>query len=229
MSAILITGSSGNLGTAVVKRLVQEAHQLITLDRSLPQGFDLDNKLIKSYQLDLLDEATTGARVKQVIRDYPGLNAAVLLVGGFAMGDIESTDLSDIDKMVSLNFKTAYNMVRPLLPHFLNRTEGGHFILVGARPVMQPGQGKNMVAYTLSKTLLFKLADYINEEGRGKKVGATVVVPSIIDTEVNRKAMPDADFSTWVPPDRIADAIAYALSDSGRMMRDTVIKLYNRT
>ena len=57
MSAILITGSSGNLGTAVVKRLVQEAQQLITLDRSLPQGFDLDNKLIQSYQMDLLEES----------------------------------------------------------------------------------------------------------------------------------------------------------------------------
>jgi len=77
--------------------------------------------------------------------------------------------------------------------------------------------------------LVFKLADFINAEGKEKSVGATVVVPSVIDTDLNREAMPDADFSTWVPPERIADAIAYSLSASGRMTRDTVIKIYNNS
>jgi NAD(P)-dependent dehydrogenase (short-subunit alcohol dehydrogenase family) len=229
MSTIIITGASGNLGLAVVGRLSQEAHRIITLDRSLPENPDQGNKLIENFQIDLMDEEGAGAKVKQLIKDNPELDAAILLVGGFAMGGIDETGLSDIDKMISLNFNTAYNIVRPLLPYFLNRPGGGHFILVGARPVMHPEQGKGMIAYTLSKSLVFRLAEFINAEGKDKNVGATVVVPSIIDTEVNREAMPDADHSTWVPPERIADAIAYALSPSGRMTRDTVIKIYNNS
>jgi NAD(P)-dependent dehydrogenase (short-subunit alcohol dehydrogenase family) len=229
MSTILITGASGNLGKAVVSRLSREAHKIITLDRSLPEDLDHGNKLIENVQVNLVDAKVTEANVKQLIEDNPELDAAILLVGGFAMGGIDETSMSDIDNMISLNFKTAYNMVHPLLPYFLSRAGGGHFILVGARPVLHPDQGRSMIAYTLSKTLVFKLAEFINAEGKDKNVGATVVVPSIIDTEINREAMPDADFSTWVPPERIADAIACTLSASGRMTRDTVIKIYNNS
>ena len=229
MSTIIITGSSGNLGTAVVKRLQQEAHHIITLDRMQPEHADPGNKLIESITIDLLDEAGSREKLKSIMAAHPGLDAAIMLVGGFAMGSIEDTDLSSIDKMISLNFKTAYNIVRPLMPYFMERQEGGHFILIGARPPMHPMQGKDMIAYTLSKTLIFKLAEFINAEGNGKNVGATVVVPSIIDTQLNREAMPDADHEGWVPPEKIADAIAYTLSEAGRMMRGTILKLYNRS
>jgi len=228
MSTILITGASGNLGKAVVKRMLQEAHQIITLDREVKDP-NSGNGLLENIQMDILDEAGSQEKMKNIISEHPQLDAAVLLVGGFTMGRVEDTSLSDIDRMINLNFKTAYNIVRPLLPHFLNRPEGGHFILVGARPQMHPMQGKDMVAYTLGKSLVFKLAEFINAEGKGKNVGATVVVPSIIDTSMNREAMPDADHSSWVPPERIADSIAYTLSDAGRMMRGTIIKLYNRS
>ena len=228
MSTILITGASGNLGKAVVKRMLQEAHQIITLDRQVKDP-NSGNGLIESIQMDILDETGSAKRMNSIIKDHPQLDAAVLLVGGFAMGKVEDTGLADIDRMINLNFKTAYNIVRPLLPHFLNRPEGGHFVLVGARPQMHPMQGKDMVAYTLGKSLVFKLAEFINAEGKGKNVGATVVVPSIIDTSMNREAMPDADHSSWVPPERIADSIAYTLSDAGRMMRGTILKLYNKS
>lgn len=225
MSTIIITGASGNLGTAVVNRLIQDEHNLIAIDRSP----GITNRAVESIHLDLQDELGTDTRIGQLIEKHPDLDAAVMLVGGFAMGSIENTGLSDIDKMINLNFKTAYNMVRPLLPYFFKRFVGGHFILMGARPYMHPMQAKDMVAYSLSKSLVFKLAEIINAEGKGKNVGATVIVPSIIDTKVNREAMPDADYSTWIPPERIADSIAYTLSEAGRMMRGTVIKLYNRS
>ena len=77
--------------------------------------------------------------------------------------------------------------------------------------------------------MIFKLAESINAEGKDKGVTAIVIVPSTIDTEANRKAMPNADFSKWVPAENIADAISYSLSDTGRMLRESVIKIYNRS
>jgi NAD(P)-dependent dehydrogenase (short-subunit alcohol dehydrogenase family) len=76
--------------------------------------------------------------------------------------------------------------------------------------------------------MVFKLAEFINAEGKGKNVTATVIVPSVIDTEANRKAMPDADFSAWVKPDDIAEAIAFCLTPAGRTVREHIIKMYNR-
>jgi NAD(P)-dependent dehydrogenase (short-subunit alcohol dehydrogenase family) len=125
-----------------------------------------------------------------------------------------------------LNFKTAYFIARPLMQHF-EKVGGGQFILIGARPALKAEAGKDYVAYALSKSLVFALSELINASGSGKKISSTVIVPSTIDTEANRKSMPDANFSKWVKAESIAETIEFVLSDAGQSMRDTVIKMYH--
>ncbi len=71
------------------------------------------------------------------------------------------------------------------------------------------------------------LAEIVNESGKGKNITASVIVPSIMDTPVNRISMPKADFDTWVPPSAVADSVAYLLSEAGSHLRETVLKIYN--
>ena len=229
MPAILLTGANGNLGHSVTERLLNSNHKVIAVTG--PNGpADLPNDpRLETIMLDLLDEAAAADLVNEVIRNNADLSGAVLLVGGFAVGKIAETGKNELEKMISLNFYTAYNIVRPLLTHFLEKRGGGQFILVGSRPGLDAAAGKDFFAYSLSKSMVFKLAEFINAEGRGRDVTATVIVPSTIDTETNRKAMPDADFSGWVPPASIAETVDYLLTPSGRMIREGVIKIYNRS
>jgi NAD(P)-dependent dehydrogenase (short-subunit alcohol dehydrogenase family) len=180
-------------------------------------------------EADLLSEKDTEDLAARVLRDYDDLDSAVLLVGGFAMGKLADTSNEDLDKMIRLNFYTALNVVRPLLRHFLQRPGGGRFVLVGSRPGLDAAAGKDFFAYSLSKAMVFKLAEFIDAEGKGKNVDAVVIVPSTIDTEANRKAMPDADFSKWVTPEVIAETISFYLSPEGRMIREAIVKVYNRS
>jgi NAD(P)-dependent dehydrogenase (short-subunit alcohol dehydrogenase family) len=80
----------------------------------------------------------------------------------------------------------------------------------------------------MSKAMIFKLAEFINEEGKDKEVTATVIVPSTINTPANQKSMPGSDFTKWVPAENIADAISFSLSKTGQMVKDSIIKVYNR-
>jgi NAD(P)-dependent dehydrogenase (short-subunit alcohol dehydrogenase family) len=86
-----------------------------------------------------------------------------------------------------------------------------------------------MIAYGLSKSLLFKLADYLNAEAKGKNVTVTVVAPSTLDTELNRKSMPDADPEKWVKPAALAEILEFVVSDSAMPLRETVLKVYNNS
>jgi NAD(P)-dependent dehydrogenase (short-subunit alcohol dehydrogenase family) len=119
-------------------------------------------------------------------------------------------------------------MARPLL-HHMQQNNYGRLIFVGARPALNPAQGKDLMAYALTKSLLFKLAEFINEENKGKNITATVVVPSTIDTALNRKSMPDADPNNWVTPEAIANTMEFILSDKGNVLREGVLKLYNNS
>lgn len=224
---VLITGASGNLGKATVGKFVKEGYNVIaTVTAGKTLGFPAEG--VQLYEADLTDENSVNAVVKQVIADHSSLDAALLLVGGFAPGTIQTTDGSLLKKMLSLNFDTAYFVARPVFQQMLSQANGGSIVLVGSRPALQPKEGKNTLAYALSKSLIFKLADFLNAEGSSKNVTTSVIVPSTIDTEANRNAMPDKDFTAWVKPDEIAQSIAFLCSEQGKPLRETVLKIYNR-
>ncbi|HET6544838.1 MAG TPA: SDR family NAD(P)-dependent oxidoreductase [Chryseolinea sp.] len=224
---VLITGASGNLGKATVDKFLKEGYNVLaTVTPGKTLGFPAPE--VQLYEADLTDENSVNVVVKQIIADHSVLHAALLLVGGFAPGTIQNTDGSLLKKMLSLNFDTAYFVARPVFQQMLTQPGGGRIVLVGARPALQPKEGKNTLAYALSKSLIFKLADFLNAEGSSKNVTTTVIVPSTIDTETNRNAMPDKDFTAWVKPEEIAEIIAFLSSDHGKPLRETVLKIYNR-
>ena len=52
------------------------------------------------------------------------------------------------------------------------------------------------------------------------------VLPSLIDTEANRKAMPKSDFSKWPKPDEIARVILFLCGDDAKLVHGAAIPVY---
>lgn len=226
--SIIVTGAGGFLGTAIVKKLLQDGLEIYAaLGPGDDPGFHSHDAL-KKEKVDLMDEEATASYIKKVSNAGSELTAAVLCAGGFSMGPIKDTDSKHLEKMYKLNFITAYNAVRPLLNAFEEKGFGRIF-LIGSKPSMNPGEGKNLVAYALSKSLLFRLAEMINAQYKSsnKDIVCSVIAPSILDTKANREAMPDADPADWVPVERVAELVSYVLSPSGKMLREPIFKIYN--
>lgn len=227
MKTVIITGANGNLGTACVQKFLAEGHKVIAVDgHDNHLAFATGNKNYSFTSVNLSNETDTAAFIHNTISKNGKVDAALMLAGGFAAGDIASTTGADMQKMYALNFETAYFMARPLLQH-MQENNTGRLIFIGARPALQAAQGKDLLAYALSKSLLFKLAEFINESCKGKNITATVVVPSTIDTALNRKSMPDANPADWVTPEALAENMAFIVSEKGSALRETVLKVYN--
>lgn len=232
MKSIIVTGASGNMGRAVVKRFAQDGQKVYAmLGPGENTGMFSEETMAPHYvdtqSLDLADEMLSESYLKGIIAKDPAIEAAVCIIGGWQAGTLSETTGHEIDKMIKLNFTTAFNIAKPLLEHF-ERQGYGQFIFIGARAAIKPSEAKNNVAYALSKSLVFRLAEIINDQGKSKNIHASVIVPSVLDTPQNRAAMPDADSSGWVKPEYVADTIAFLLGNTGNAMRETVIKLYNR-
>lgn len=227
MKTVIITGANGNLGTAVTTLFLEQAYKVIAtvVTEEGKNGLPVHQNL-EVVVVNLTNEDETALFVQNVITRYKKIDAALLLVGGFAMGNLKSTSSGDIKKQIALNFDTAYHVARPLYEHML-QNNNGRIVFIGARPALQAADGKALIAYSLSKSLLFKLAEYLNEEGKGKNVTATVVVPSTLDTALNRKSMPEANPDNWVKPEALADVLAFVVSEKAAPLRETVLKVYN--
>jgi NAD(P)-dependent dehydrogenase (short-subunit alcohol dehydrogenase family) len=126
---------------------------------------------------------------------------------------------------MSLNFETAYFTARPLFQQMVKQN-GGRIVLVASKTALISQVGKDFVAYSLSKFLLTKLAELLNAEGNPKNVVCSVIAPSTIDTETNRKSMPKADFSKWVKPSDIAESVFFLVGDKGTILREPILKVY---
>jgi NAD(P)-dependent dehydrogenase (short-subunit alcohol dehydrogenase family) len=224
---IVITGANGNLGTAVVKKFLAADYKVIAVDHSGSHlGFAEAHPQFELHSIDLTNESESDTFIKEAVGLYGNIDCAALLAGGFAMGGINDTDGAALKKMFSLNFETAYNIARPLFKHMMQNGYG-RLVLTGARPGLHAELGAHSLAYTLSKSLLFKLADILNKEAKGKNVIVSVIAPSTIDTPPNRESMPDADFSAWVKPEQIADVLEFICSGKGDALREPVYKIYN--
>jgi NAD(P)-dependent dehydrogenase (short-subunit alcohol dehydrogenase family) len=226
MKTAIVTGAAGNLGSAVVTKFLSEGYHvtgaLSPRDKEEEKKDHYDTQVV-----DLMDEAASASFVSTVISKHDHIDVAVLTVGGFAMGKIAETKTADIAFQYKLNFETAYNVARPVFGQMMKQGSGRIF-LIGSRPGLDMHNSKGMVAYGLGKSLIFRLAELLNDEAKGKNVVTNVVIPSTIDTPQNRQNMPDADHSKWVTPEAIADVIHFHCTGNAEVLRESLIKVYNK-
>ena len=229
MKTAIVTGASGNLGQAVIKKFLGEGYHVVgTVVPNDPAPLTIHNAEFETAVVDLMNEELSHQFVQFVIDKQGSIDAAVLTVGGYAAGKIAETKTADIAKQFKLNVETAYNVARPVFAQMMKQNSGRIF-MIGSRPGSDMKYSKGSVAYGLAKSLIFRLAEIMNEEAKGHNVVACTVVPSTIDTPQNRQSMPDADFTKWVKAESIADVIHFYCTENAAILRETVIKVYNNS
>ena len=224
----IVTGANGNLGQAVVRKFIDKDYHVIGTVRQKQERGNQQEESFEEAVVDLLDQQACQELVDQVISANKFIDVAVLTAGGFSMGDVAHTKSSDLSRQYQLNFETAYNIARPVFTQMIQQNSGRLFF-IGSRAGLDTKKGKGVVAYSLTKSLLVRLAELMNEEAKGKNVVVSVIVPSVIDTPQNRESMPESDFSTWVLPSQIAEVIYFYAGEEAAIIREPVIKVYNRS
>jgi NAD(P)-dependent dehydrogenase (short-subunit alcohol dehydrogenase family) len=221
---VIITGATGNLGKVVTQKFLQAGYSVIAT-ASPRSTINSETENLSYYQVDLTDEGESKSFIEKVITTHGPIHAALLLAGGFTPGKLEKTSGDDVNRMFALNFKTAFHVAQPVWAH-MKEQQAGRIVSIGAKPVLHASEAKNSVAYSLSKSLIFKLAEILNTDGKDHILTANVLVPGTIDTPDNRSAMPNADFSKWISPDTMADVMLRICTDADYARENPVIKMF---
>lgn len=217
---IVVTGSSGGLGQAVVDRLSGAGAKVITPSRKKPTGVG------DALWLNAQDE-TSVKNLFEVVKLREGrVDALVNLIGGFAMGDpVANLPLDLFERQIDLNLKTAFLLTKYAL-QAMDRPEGGKIVLMASRAAMD--KGANSFPYSVSKLGVLRLVEAVEAENRDKNININAVLPSIIDTPTNRQAMPNAKFEKWPKPEQLASVIAFLVSDEAELINGAAIPVYGR-
>jgi NAD(P)-dependent dehydrogenase (short-subunit alcohol dehydrogenase family) len=224
---VLVTGGTGALGSAVARGAVEagatavvtyrDAHDLDALRARIPGGA---RERLHGAQADVTDGPSVGRLVTEVTARHGRLDVLINAVGGFAGGDLLGTEERGWDRMLSLNLRSVYLCCRAALPAMLG-TGRGRIVNVASRSIVPPTGG--FIAYTVAKSGVIALTQALAHEVRGRGVTVNAVLPSTMDTEANRRAMPAADRSAWVAPESVARAILFLASDAASDVTGTLL------
>lgn len=227
-SSALVTGGTGGLGAAVTQALLDGGWRVV-----VPIYDDAERERVEPHErlvlepADLLDRQSAAAVVAIAAGDEAApLRAVVNLVGGFATGGrVHEMPVEDFEAQLRLNLRPAYLVCQAALGH-LQAAGGGAIVCVSARAALQPFPGA--AGYVVSKAAILAFVDVLATEYRDDDIRANAILPSIIDTPANRRSMPDADFSRWVTPARIAAVVRFLVEDGSAVVSGARVPVYGK-
>lgn len=218
---IVVTGAFGSLGRAAAMLAASRGYKVAMLDVAVRPDNPVAGALALAVDLTKLD-ATTEA-MRKVHEATGRIDAVLNIAGGFVWQTVEEGDAAAWERMLALNLKTAYNASRAALPHLIEAS--GAIVNVGANAALNAGAG--MGAYAASKAGVHRLTESLAQEMKGR-VRVNAVLPSIIDTAVNRADMPEADFSRWVKAEDLAKVMLFLASDDARDVTGVLLPVMGR-
>lgn len=228
----VVTGGTGFLGRAVVRRLLAAGAGVHVTWRDEAEVTRLREYLgreaarVTLHEVDLTRERQVREAFEAVLAADGRLDILCNIAGGFAGGSLEETDGGVWEKLLALNATTAYLACRAALSHMAAR-HYGRIVNVGAAPALGRGAA-GMAAYSAAKAAVLNLTWSLAAELGAQGITVNAIVPSTIDTPANRDAMPDADTSTWLDPDEIAEVVGFLVSDAAAIVTGTAVNLERR-
>ena len=228
----VITGAAGALGSVVANTFAKRGDRLalIDFDRAGLQRLKKELKTTTTavtVTADLTSEESVDEAFSQIKKQLGTVHVLANIAGGFVMGSqVHETDLEQWDRMLDINARSVFLTSRAAIPMMLERG-GGKIINIAARVAIQAKQ--NMAAYSVSKTAVAKLTECMAAEYRTNHINVNAIMPGTIDTPANRADMPDADYSTWVKPQQLANVIEFLSSDQANAINGAVIPVFGLT
>src|ERR1700716_1834174 len=219
--AVVLTGATGNIGPTVLRAYLEQGAHVAVPVRDEAKGAALRNSLgdlagtpedprVLVRATDPGDRAAMEGFVEQVLRAWGRLDVIANLIGGYAASDAGSGDLAAYraywDKKVPSIVTATTACLRPM------RARGyGRVVSVASTAALKGEKGA--AGYAMANAALLRWTESLAEELKREGVTANTVLPRIIDTPVNRAALPKADPRNWAAPDEVAAVVAFLSSD----------------
>ena len=230
---VVIAGGTGGLGNAVSRAFLDEDAKVIVTYRkeeefaALKLGAGAKASALEGFALDVTDEGATSEFVGRVLSQHGRVDALVNTVGGYAGGvTLWELETKVFDAMLSLNLRSGYTLARAVVPAMLKQKLGA-IVNVAAKAALDHGAGAS--AYAASKAAAVAMMDSLAADVKGTGVRVNSILPSIIDTAVNRQAMPDANFRAWPKPEEIAQVILFLCSDNAAVVHGAAVPVYGNS
>jgi NAD(P)-dependent dehydrogenase (short-subunit alcohol dehydrogenase family) len=225
---VLITGGTGALGKTLSQRFISSGATTIAtyLDDEKIQAIRGQNKInAELIKADVTREEQVVKLISTIVERFGHIDILVNSVGGYLGGkSVEELEEHEWDLMMNLNLKSAFLISKYVIPVMKSSGPGGKIVHISSKTGLK-SEGRDS-AYAASKSGLIRLVESISQETKEFGINVNCILPSVIDTEANRRAMPRADFSKWVETDELTSVVFFLCSPEAKVITGAAIPTY---
>jgi NAD(P)-dependent dehydrogenase (short-subunit alcohol dehydrogenase family) len=231
---VLVTGGTGGLGREVAMAFVEAGARVFVTYRAADEFAALVSAAQRSGAeppagmiVDVTDAPAVEKLVAEVVAKHGRLDILVNAVGAYAGGtNLWEVHASTYDKMMQLNARAGFVLAQAVVPQMI-RQNRGWIVNVASKAAFDHAAGGAL--YAASKAATLAMMDSLAADVKPYNINVNSVLPSIIDTAANRKAMPGADFAKWPKPQEIARVILFLCSEDAKVIHGAAIPVYGKT
>lgn len=231
---VVVAGGTGGLGREVTMAFLEAGARVAVTYRSAEEFAAVVSAAERTgatppdgAAVDVTDALAVESFVASIVKKHGRLDILVNTVGGYAGGtNLWEVDPQTYDQMLQLNLKAGFVLARAIVPVMI-RQNRGWIVNIASKVALDHGAGAAL--YAASKAGALAMFDSLAAELKQHNINVNSVLPSIIDTAANRKAMPGADFSKWPKPEEIARVILFLCSEEARVIHGAAIPVYGKT
>ncbi|MGB2636494.1 MAG: SDR family NAD(P)-dependent oxidoreductase [Candidatus Acidiferrum sp.] len=225
----LVAGGTGGLGNAVTLAFLEVGYTVAVTYQTPEKWAALQKDVgpserLEGYRVDVTDEAAVKGLIETLVSKHGRLDALVNNVGAYA-GGIKLWELQEsvFEKMLAQNLRSGFALAHGAVPAMLKQGSGA-IVNIAAKAALDHAAGAS--AYAASKAAALAMMDSLAADLKGTGVRVNSILPSIIDTEANRKAMSGSDFAKWPKPADIARVILFLCSDDAKVVQGAAVPVY---
>ena len=184
----IVTGGGRGIGKAIARRFAEAGANVVIASRSL-ENLEATTKEFASLPGKVVPIACHVGRAEQienlVKETEQRLGPVDILVNNSAtnigQGPALKTDDAMLDKMVEINIKSAFRLVRMIVPKMIERKSGGSIINIASVAGLRPQPGGLLYSFTKAG-LIMMTRSWAQEFGR-YNIRVNAIAPGLIQTD----------------------------------------------
>ncbi len=219
----IVTGGGRGIGKAIAKRLaglgaetILAGTTAVNLEKAVAEIRE-NGGTAHAFRCDVSEERD----VLHLFAETAKIGLLDILINNAGIGrfgPIVDTTVDTWDLVQAINLRGAFLCGREAMKAMAGR--GGRIINISS--VVGIKGYVNQAAYTASKHGLMGLSKVMSVEGQKDDIITQVIAPGGVDTDMAGDARPDLDRSKMITPEDMADAVEYALGQTGNAIVDLI-------
>ena len=223
---VIVTGGSGNLGSAVVRGFLAAGAHIVVPERGEGRAGEVFPELAGSRDhlfmdgLDVTDPQHMQRLAQETTARFGRIDALVNTVGGYRAGaPVHETALETWDFLMNLNARSVFVVSQAVIPTMLSQGRG-RIVNIGSRSALA-AQG-NDAAYSAAKSAVVRLTESMSADYKHQGIRVNAILPSALVSEADVQADP----TRGVTPASVAQVVLFLCSDASSIITGAVIPAY---